>query len=357
LRLLGAGFVSRHRSAGTGCRGAADTGEVAGDDVGVDPVGAWAVVAEELLNVTEVCAGLEEVGGEAVAEGVDGELLGDSGAEAGALEDFLEGAGGKVAAGSATGEEPAFGSFEVHAGADDRGGSIGEDGIAVLAALAGADAEEASVVVEVAGAEADDFADAEAGGVDEHEGGPVLDVADGGEDAADFVAAEDGGEAAVLAGLGEREGEVNAEDVVSEESEGADGLSVVGGGASLDGEDMAARVLGAAGVRGVGQGGQESADVAEVELARARAVSAKQELVGGAGAALGRRTVTGTTGRSARFSRGACFAGSRPRSPRRLPCGTSAARLPPSRRPRARSRTAQPPWSRVAARSRTPPTP
>ena len=46
-----------------------------GRDVGVDGGGARAVVAEQDLDGPQVGAGLEQVGGEAVPQGVDGDVL------------------------------------------------------------------------------------------------------------------------------------------------------------------------------------------------------------------------------------------------------------------------------------------
>ena len=50
--------------------GAADGEGATLDDVGVDHGGADALVAEEFLDGVDIVAGLEEVGGEGVAQGV-----------------------------------------------------------------------------------------------------------------------------------------------------------------------------------------------------------------------------------------------------------------------------------------------
>jgi hypothetical protein len=88
----GSGVVARIE-----VEGAPDADEVAAADVGVDLGGLRAGVAEELLDVAEVGAGLEEVGGEAVAEGVGTGVGGDAGFAAGGGDDVLGGADGERA--------------------------------------------------------------------------------------------------------------------------------------------------------------------------------------------------------------------------------------------------------------------
>ena len=56
-----------------------DLVEAFGGDVGVDFGGAGAFVAEKGLDVAEVGAVFQKVGGEAVAEGVDGDAFFDAG--------------------------------------------------------------------------------------------------------------------------------------------------------------------------------------------------------------------------------------------------------------------------------------
>ena len=70
--------------------GAADAEGAAVEDVGVDHGGGDVAVAEELLDSANVVAGLEEVGGEGVAEGVAAGRLGDFGGLAGRVEGTLE---------------------------------------------------------------------------------------------------------------------------------------------------------------------------------------------------------------------------------------------------------------------------
>ena len=65
--------------------GAADAGGASVEDVGVDHGGRHVAVPEQLLDGADVVAGFEEVGGEAVAQGVAGDPLGDSAAVAALL--------------------------------------------------------------------------------------------------------------------------------------------------------------------------------------------------------------------------------------------------------------------------------
>ena len=70
----------------------------------VDLGGARTLVAEELLDYTEVRAGLEQVGREAVPEGVDRDVLFDAGGLGGVLRDALNKPRGQVAVGTVTGK-------------------------------------------------------------------------------------------------------------------------------------------------------------------------------------------------------------------------------------------------------------
>lgn len=78
------------------------------EDVGVDHCRGDVAVAEELLNGADVVAGIEEVGGKAVAEGVAGggfgEIGGFAGGVEGALKDgFVEVVASEFTAGSRSG--------------------------------------------------------------------------------------------------------------------------------------------------------------------------------------------------------------------------------------------------------------
>ena len=68
-----------------------------------------------------------------------------------------------------------------------------EHDLAVLAALALADADDHAAAVDVLDAQADDLGDPQPGGVGGHEDGAVLEVGDDGEELGDLVGAEDDG--------------------------------------------------------------------------------------------------------------------------------------------------------------------
>ena len=78
-----------------------------------------------------------------------------------------------------------------------------EHHVAVLAALALADAEDHALAVDVVDAQGDDLGDPQAGGVGGHEDGAVLEADDGREEAGHLVEAEDDGELLGLLGAGD----------------------------------------------------------------------------------------------------------------------------------------------------------
>lgn len=193
-----------------------DFAEVVVGDVGVDLGGADVGVAEEGLDGAEVGAVHEEVGGERVAEGVGGDVLGDAGGAGAFFDDALDGAGGEAAevAGSVGGGQIAGiveeeGGELVGAGfevvGEVEGGGFGEVDGAVFLAFA-ADGEFAAVEVDGVAVEIDEFGDTEAGAKEELDDGAVAEVGfgvggNGIEDGFDFVEVEEGDLA--LGGFGE----------------------------------------------------------------------------------------------------------------------------------------------------------
>ena len=83
-------------------------------------------------------------------------------------------------------------------GAEDLQQPRGEHDVAILPALALADADDHALAVDVGGLQLGDFGDAQAGGIGGHEDGAVLDIWDGRKEASDLVRAEDDGEGAGL---------------------------------------------------------------------------------------------------------------------------------------------------------------
>ena len=78
-----------------------------------------------------------------------------------------------------------------------------EHDVAVLPALALADADDHAAAVDVLDAEAGDLGEPQPGGIGGHEQGAVLEVGDGGEEAGQLVEAEDDRELPGLLGAGD----------------------------------------------------------------------------------------------------------------------------------------------------------
>ena len=187
--------------------------------MGVDLGGLRAGVAEEFLYVTDVGTGLEEVGSEAVAEGVGTRRSGDAGAGSGEFDDFLSGTNGERSIWACAGEEPGGGSVFTDVLAEGEESAFGQECVAVLTTLAGADVNELAVGVDIVDTESDDFTDAQAGGIEENEQCVVFDVVGSMDDATGVVAPENGGESAVAARPGHgSEGIGVSEDVTKEEA-------------------------------------------------------------------------------------------------------------------------------------------
>ena len=136
-------------------------------------------------------------------------------------------AGGEGPARDVAGEEPVGrpGGLPVLAEQGQQPGR--EHDVAVLAALALADAEDHALAVDVVDAQGDDLGDPQAGGVGGHEDGAVLEAGDGREEPGDLGGAEDDGELLRLLGAGDAvQDPLPAEGDVVEEPEGGDGLVV-----------------------------------------------------------------------------------------------------------------------------------
>ena len=108
--------------------------------MGVDFGGAGGFVAEEGLDVAEVGAGFEEVGGEAVAEGVDGDAFFDFGGFEGGFEDGLDAAVGIGLVGGAF-EKVLLGFVLLDVAAEEVEGFGGKKGVAVFFAFGLGDAD------------------------------------------------------------------------------------------------------------------------------------------------------------------------------------------------------------------------
>ena len=115
-------------------------------------------MAQQLLDVAQVRAGLQQMCGKAVTQGVGGQAFRDSGSPAGEGDDVLDGAGADVAAFVGTGKEPVAVGKAVHVEADGLGGGGGEHGDPVLPALASPDDDHAPILVDVVLAQSHDLA-------------------------------------------------------------------------------------------------------------------------------------------------------------------------------------------------------
>ena len=157
---------------------------------------------EQDLDGADVGAGLEQVGGEAVPQGVDGDVLAQPGGAGGLDADPVHRAGGDGAARDVAGEEPVGRAGGLPVVAEQGQQPRREHHVAVPAALALADAEDHALAVDVLDAQGDDLGDPQAGGVGGHEDGAVLEADDGGEEAGHLLEAEDDGEPLGLLGAG-----------------------------------------------------------------------------------------------------------------------------------------------------------
>jgi len=129
--------------------------------VGVDFGGFGALVAEEFLDVAEVGAGFEEVGGEGVAEGVDADGFCDACGLEGIFENSLSCAFRYVPVGFVAFEYPAFGFVFKHVFCQQPCALIGKNGHAVFGAFAVFYPDHASFKGNIGELEPANFADPE----------------------------------------------------------------------------------------------------------------------------------------------------------------------------------------------------
>jgi len=216
--------------------GLAEAGQVR-----VDGGGGRTLVAEVDLDLAEIFALFEQVGGVGMTQGVDMGLLGEGGclqretegALQGAAAHGLGGGGGFLVAVTFAGEEQRGMAMGFPLLAQEVEGALGQWDIPVPVALAGADVEEQAFGVDVADLEAQGFAQAQAAGVDGGQADPVVQFGHGGEEAADLAGGEDDRELELGIGAGQIHlgGPGAAEGFLPEDFEGADGL-----GAGLAGD-------------------------------------------------------------------------------------------------------------------------
>ena len=227
---------------------------------------------QQALDHPDVDPLLEQVGGEAVAQGVDGDRLVEPGGldrlAAGALHRAHRDRPGRVR----PREQPGARAGAAPVGAQDREQLGREHDVAVAPALALADADGHPGAVDVGDLEPDHLGDAQAGGVDRGQQRPHPQVGDGGQQAGDLLAGEDGGQRIGLARqrdagrlLGPVEGDGVEEAQSAHDRADAAGLEPAGDQVQL----VVAHVLEGELVRRAAVEGAEAGDRAHVDAARA----------------------------------------------------------------------------------------
>jgi hypothetical protein len=261
--------------------------------VGVKGGDDGAFVAEVDLDLAEVLALFEEVGGVGMAQGVNvGGLFDTAGGQRqteGALEGVAAqgfGGGGGAQAGMTLGGEDQRGmamGFPLLAQEQER--AFGQRDVTILIALAGADVKEPAPGVNVADFQAEPFAQAQAAGIDEDQADAMIQGGNGGEDAAGFGGGKDDGEFELGIGADQIQfgGPDALEGFLPEELEGADDLGAGLAGDLLDGLQMdavLAELLGGDEVGGFGIKLGELAQAGEIGLFGARADGLKGQIIG-----------------------------------------------------------------------------
>ena len=117
-------------------------------------------MAQQDLDGPQVGAGLEQVGREAVAQGVDGDVLVQAGGLAGTVADLAVRSPVVMGrSGVGAGEEEVTGPDGLPVGAEDLQQPRREHDVAILLALALADADDHALAVDVGDAQAGDLGD------------------------------------------------------------------------------------------------------------------------------------------------------------------------------------------------------
>jgi hypothetical protein len=173
--------------------GLAEAGQVR-----VDDRGRGAVVPEIDLDLAEVLALFEHVGGVGVAQGMDMSGLGDPSGFEGQAEGALEGGAahglgggeGFLVAVAFAGEQQGGMTMRFPLLAQELERAVGQRNIAVLVALAAADVQEHAFGIDIPDLEAQAFPQTQAAGVDGGEADAVVQFGHGGENAAHLAGRE-----------------------------------------------------------------------------------------------------------------------------------------------------------------------
>jgi hypothetical protein len=262
-----------------------------GSKVGVDGGGGRRGVAEAFLDMAERDAGVEEVGGVGMAEGMDGGVLTDAGVLEGEAEGSLDagdgegmiggGHGGGAVAGG--GEEPEGVAMGLPEDAQHVQGGGRERDIAILAPFAVADVDEGASAVDVGDAELGGFTDAQAARINGGEAGAIPEWIDEGEEMLDFREGEDNGEGLRTGRSDEvKDGPLVAECLFVEELDARDedGHGAAGSMLVVDhGEEEGANLIFGEGVGSEAVVCGELQDSPEIRLLGARRESCQAEVI------------------------------------------------------------------------------
>ena len=261
--------------------------------VGVDDGGGGAFVAEVDLDLAEVLAAFEQVGGVTVTQGVDVGLFFDATGFEGEAEGALErgaahrfgGGGGALAAVALGGEEQNRMAMTFPLISQQQQSAFGQGDVTIALAFAGADMQEQALRIHIRDLEPQPFAQAQAAGVDRDQADAVIQGGDGREEAAHFGGREDDGQFELGIGADQFQfgGPEAFEGFFPEQFEGADGL-----GAGLAGEfsfrlemdAVLAELLGRDQVGGFAVELAELADAGVIGLLGAGADGQELEIIG-----------------------------------------------------------------------------
>jgi hypothetical protein len=261
--------------------------------VGIDDGGDGAFVAEVDLDLAQVLALFEQMGGVRMAERVDMGVLFDAAGLEGLAKAALEssarhrfgGGGSALAAAAFGGEEKARMAVGFPKLTQELQGALGQGDVAVAIALARADVQEHAARVNVADLQAQPLPQTQAAGVDGDKADPMVEQGNQAQDAAHLGGGEDYGQLELGVGAGQIQfvwpGAV--EGFLPEELDGADGLGAGLAGDLLVGLEMdavLAQVLGRKKIGGLAEELTELAQTGKIGLLGARTDGQELQVIG-----------------------------------------------------------------------------
>ena len=261
--------------------------------VGVKGRHGWALMTQVDLNLAQVLALLQQMGGVGVAQGVDMGVLGDAAGLEGQAKGPLQGGaahrlGGRAGAQAAVtfgGKEQDRMAMGFPLLAQEPQRALGQRDVAVPVAFAGADMQEHALRIDIAHFQAQAFAQAQPAGVEGNEANPMIQGGHGGQDATHFGGREHDRQFELGIGANQlqfmRPGAVKG--FFPEQLEGADGLGAGLAGDLFMGLEMDAILAQVFGRKQVGGFVVKLADLADagvIGLLGARADGQQFEVVG-----------------------------------------------------------------------------